>query len=568
MNHAIGSGFAGLLALVLGILVLSKSQGLAERKVFAWLCLTMFGWLFGYSFMEASSSYDRALLFGRIGHSSAILAPIVYLHFTRYLLKLQWLTRLSLAYYVVGLPFLFLTWSPHYYPLIPRVVKQPWGFYVVGSAAMLIDALICLAVVFFCWTLFFLSCRKAKRTGDLVEYNRLKWCSIALAIFSLGALDYLPKFGVAYYPLGFITTTIFVSLVSYAILAHQLMDIRIVIRKSLVYSILIACIAVTYLMVVLIAEKYFQWLMGYHSLGATLLVAFLTAIFFNPLRNRIQAFVDHALFRATPIELAEENKRLMQEVSQSEKLKSVAALTAGMAHEIKNPLCAIKTFVEYVPERHNDPEFQEIFSRIVPKEVNRIHALVQRLLDFAKPSPANKRLVRASFLIDETLEFLSAALLEKRIQIIRAYSECDTLYADPIQMKQVFLNLLLNSIDAMEGPGNISVSTIQENAHIEVLVTDTGRGISRKDLERVSEPFYTTKSNGTGLGLSIVRNIIQEHEGRMEIESCEGLGTTVRITLPCAHEVSTDEAPEAAQSLKQDTISEHDLAAAPNPPEP
>jgi polar amino acid transport system substrate-binding protein len=293
-------------------------------------------------------------------------------------------------------------------------------------------------------------------------------------------------------------------------------------------------------MIVIISERYFQWLVGYHSIGATLVVAFLIAIFFNPLRSRIQTFVDRTLFRATPAELAAENKRLMDEVTQLDKLKAVATLTAGMAHEIKNPLTAVKTFVEYVPERHNEPAFRESFSRIVPKEVTRIHALVQRLLDFAKPSPANKRLVRISVLLDETLEFLSAHLLEKRIQVIRSYSECDSIEADPSQMKQVFLNLLLNSIDAMDKPGTIGVSTIQEDGHLSILVTDTGRGISKKDLDHVSDPFYTTKPNGTGLGLSIVRNIIQEYNGRMTIDSLEGVGTTIRIALPLVRAEETN----------------------------
>lgn len=99
-------------------------------------------------------------------------------------------------------------------------------------------------------------------------------------------------------------------------------------------------------------------------------------------------------------------------------------------------------------------------------------------------------------------------------------------------MKQVFLNVLLNGIEAIKNQGCISITTIAENSHVEIVVADTGPGIPRKDLPRVFDPFYTTKSDGTGLGLSVVHSIIQEHGGRITIESDTGRGTTVRIQLP------------------------------------
>ncbi len=538
---------AALLVSLLGIIVFLQDHSSKLPRLFIWLCLIAAAWPAFLALTLCQTNPERVVFFMRLGHTAPIFFPSLFFEFVITLIRkerLRWITILLCVEAAIILPLSWFTdWR---FP--GTVIHYSWGMYATAGPLMTVDALTAAAVILSSCVLLVYTYFKERYSLSHVERNKLRSMMFAMIIFSIAPVDYLPKYGIPIFPFGSICVVLFVIVVAYAIIRYQALNFRLVLRDTIIYSTLVAMVSGIYFSFLLIAERLLQGFIGYRSLVVSLIAGMVITLCFIPVKEFIQSIIDRLFFKKSPAELAEENKRLMGEVSQSEKLKSVAALTAGMAHEIKNPLCAIKTFVEYVPERHNDPEFQEIFSRIVPKEVNRIHALVQRLLDFAKPSPANKRLVRASFLIDETLEFLSAALLEKRIQIIRAYSECDTLYADPIQMKQVFLNLLLNSIDAMEGPGNISVSTIQENAYIEVLVTDTGRGISRKDLARVSEPFYTTKSNGTGLGLSIVRNIIQEHDGCMEIESLEGVGTTIRITLPLVHEQQTNQVCKEAGS--------------------
>ncbi len=530
MNHALASGLAGLLTISLGLAVLLKSKESKERKVFAWLCLTVFGWLFSYSVMEASSDYEQALLFARIGHSSVIFVPIAYLHFTRYFLNRPNLTILYRVYYIIGLFFLYLMWSNDQF--IPRVIKQSWGFYPIGSPIMLVDALILLACATLCWVIFVVSCRRTKLAADFLQYNRLKYCCLALTIFSFGALDYLPKFGISYYPLSFLTTTLFVSMVSYAILVHRLMDINIVIRKSLIYSVLVGFMTAIYFSFVFIAEKLFQGVVGYRSLVGSLVAGFAIALGFNPLKEFIQRFVDQLFFKGSQITLAEENERLRQELTRSEKLKAVATLAAGMAHEIKNPLSSIKTFAEYLPQKYNDPAFREKFTKIMSQEVDKMNALVQRLLEFARPAQPRLQVVRLSTLVNETLDFLQGTFLEKQVQVETKFDETDEVLADPAQMKQVFLNILLNSIEAMERPGHIRVTTGQEDGRLEVAMADTGPGISKKDLQHVFDPFYTTKPGGTGLGLSVVHSIVREHGGHVTIQSETGRGTIVQITLP------------------------------------
>lgn len=480
--------------------------------------------------MEATPDEGTALVFAKLAHSGVIFCPIAYVHFTRYFLNLKWLTPIYQCYYAIGGLFLFLLWSTDRF--VPGIIRQPWGFYPLGSPLMLADVLFLMACAVLCWSLFIVSCKKAKLAGDSHQYNRLKYGCIALTIFSFGALDYLPKFGVPYYPLGFATTTVFVSLVSYAILVHQLMDINFVIRKSLVYSVLVGIITAVYFSFVLVAEKFLQGAVGYRSLIGSVVGGFVIALGFNPLKESIQRFVDQVFFKGSQPALAAENERLRQEVARSEKLKAVATFAAGMAHEIKNPLASIKTFAEYLPQRYDNPSFREKFAKVMTQEVDKIDSLVHRLLDFARPAQPHLEPVRLSTLVKETVDFLHGSLLEKQVRVETQFAEPDEVCADAVQLKQVFLNLFLNSLEAIDPPGEITVSTARNNGRLDVIVTDTGHGISRKDLHHIFDPFYTTKPNGTGLGLSVVHSIVREHGGRVRVKSAVGQGTTVRVSLP------------------------------------
>jgi len=310
--------------------------------------------------------------------------------------------------------------------------------------------------------------------------------------------------------------------------------VRVVIRRSVVYSLLIACMTATYLAVVMVAEKWFQVYLGYRSLPATVVVAFLIAVFFNPLRERFQALVDRALFKATPAELAEQRDQLLTEVRQSERMKAVAMLAAGLAHEIKNPLTSIKTFTEYLETRHHDPAFRAKFQKIVGGEVERINLIVQQLLELSKPIPPRLTPLAVDRVLDDTLELLHNELVQHHVEVRRRYQTQEEVLADPQQLKQVFLNLVLNSVAAMNGAGRLDVHTSQRDAEVVLTIADNGEGIAPTDLPHIFEPFFTTKPHGTGLGLAVVQGIVKEHGGRIEVHSQPGVGTRFTLSLPIA----------------------------------
>ena len=364
-----------------------------------------------------------------------------------------------------------------------------------------------------------------------------------LALFLVGSLvAYLgacPEFALKYgirlgwlNPFGLYGVPIFIGLLVYAIVQHNFLNIRVAVRKSLIYSILVTFLTVGYFGLIFVLERIFQTTFGYHSILVSVVAFALMALVFQPLQVGVQRFVDWMFFRAPQEELIRRIERLEQETRQTEKLKAIATLAAGMAHEIKNPLSSIKTFTDFLPQKYDDPAFRAKFTKIMKHEVEKIDVLVRRLLDFAKPARPKMRLVRLSRLIDDTVDLLHGALMSKHIKVEKAYSLVDEVEVDAVQIKQVFLNLILNSIEAMDKQGCISITTIRENGHVEAQVIDTGPGIPKKDLPRVFDPFYTTKPQGTGLGLSVVHGIVREHGGHIIVDSDTGRGTLVRIQLP------------------------------------
>ncbi len=526
-----------LTCLFFGILVCIKSPNNKIKLPFFLWCLFLSIWLMGYAIVYSTNDASQALFLTRIACAVVILFPVFFHHFVNNLLSLKNEKRLLYISYFVGLCLVYFSVTTNYF--IYDVQKYFFGFY--GKAGTLYF----LALIFFsiCLTrpvwLLYRHLKTAKL--DPLEYARIKYILIGFAIAYLASVDFLPKFGIAIYPFGAIFILIWVSIVSFAILKYQILDINIALRKSLIYTILIAAITLFYLIAVLLVERFFKDVLGYQSFLISLFSATLIAAFFIPLRNKIQSAVDQIFFKGTPAEIAQENEYLRKEVAQAEKMKAVATLASGMAHEIRNPLTVIQTFFDQLPAKKDNPEFMRQLNTLVGKEVNRINDLVTQLLEFSKPSPLSLQETGIRRLIEDCLNLLGGQFSKHNIQVVKNFGAGDhTLKADANKLKQVFLNLFLNAIDAMPDGGTLTVSTRQSpsepqaTSHEPLLITvsDTGCGIAPHDLKHIFEPFYTTKQKGTGLGLAVCKNIIEEHGGTISAESVVGQGTVFKLEFP------------------------------------
>jgi signal transduction histidine kinase len=231
-------------------------------------------------------------------------------------------------------------------------------------------------------------------------------------------------------------------------------------------------------------------------------------------------------------------------MKRTDRLKSLETMAGGFAHEIRNPLTSIKTFIQLAPERKDDPQFIQEFSKVVLDDVYRIERLIQEILDYARYMEPKLTDEDFNDIVASCLYFIDVKADSHGIKIEKELAaDMPRVMLDRQQIKQVLLNLLLNAMASMEtSGGRLRVQTRKMVkpggkiwAHIEI--EDTGEGIQDTNLEHIFDPFFTTKHEsgeheGTGLGLTIVHQIVQEHRGEILVKSSVGVGTTFFVSLP------------------------------------
>lgn len=236
-------------------------------------------------------------------------------------------------------------------------------------------------------------------------------------------------------------------------------------------------------------------------------------------------FIIHYLFRL-------KDKNNAEKIKQAEKLAVVGELAAGIAHEIRNPLTAIKGFVQLIAQKKG-PEIPDMYTDTVFEELDRIDQIVGEMLLLAKPSPVTQSKIDIAGLIQDIVNLMSPQALMHDV-IINTSIESGLPSVDGVQnqLKQVFINLIKNSIEAMEQGGTVTIHACLKSEKNIITVSDTGKGIPSGQLKNIGTPFFSTKEMGTGLGLMVTYRIIQNHKGEISVQSKVGEGTVFKISLP------------------------------------
>ncbi len=244
------------------------------------------------------------------------------------------------------------------------------------------------------------------------------------------------------------------------------------------------------------------------------------------------------------IVLHEDLHRSHMLMKRTDRLKSLETIAGGFAHEIRNPLTSIKTFIQLAPQRKDDPQFIHGFSKMVLDDVYRIERLIQEILDYARYMEPKLTDEDFNDIVASCLYFIDVKADRQGIKIEKELApDLPRVMLDRQQIKQVLLNLLLNAVDSMaKSGGRLRVKTRKlakpgGTVWVHIEIKDTGEGIQETNLDHVFDPFFTTKHasgehEGTGLGLTIVHQIIQEHHGEIRVESSVGVGTTFFVSLP------------------------------------
>ncbi|WP_070120445.1 ATP-binding protein [Bacillus marinisedimentorum] len=217
-------------------------------------------------------------------------------------------------------------------------------------------------------------------------------------------------------------------------------------------------------------------------------------------------------------------------LANSEKLSLLGQLAAGVAHEIRNPLTSLRGFIQLMQSGIDE---KEIYYDIMLAELDRIEFIVKEFLSLAKPQHSPYTKLDVTVLLDETVKLLESQANLKNIRIsVSSDSSIPLIYGSDNQLKQVFINIIKNAMDATNHGGSISIRvTVPEPYNVSIEIEDEGEGIPESQLKRIGEPFYTTKEKGTGLGIMVCRRIIEAHSGSIDFKSEAGRGTTVSIIL-------------------------------------
>ncbi|MRX73588.1 sporulation kinase [Bacillus lacus] len=232
------------------------------------------------------------------------------------------------------------------------------------------------------------------------------------------------------------------------------------------------------------------------------------------------------------IEYILENALLRVQLLKSEKFSIVSELAASVAHEVRNPLTVVRGFIQLIGSENRDPKEKE-YVKLVLSELDRAQEIITDYLNLAKHQHFDKTQINLSTLLTEIENIMISYANYKNVQICSEIAPSLTIYGDQSRLKQVFINLIKNAIEAVpESGGNVMIKAYSSHDVVRIKIQDNGNGMSEEQLERLGEPFFTLKERGTGLGLTVTFSIVENHLGSIRFQSALKKGTTATVTLP------------------------------------
>lgn len=233
------------------------------------------------------------------------------------------------------------------------------------------------------------------------------------------------------------------------------------------------------------------------------------------------------------VEMTNLQLKLMHELHKAEKFSAISQLAASVAHEIRNPMTTIRGFMQVLQGEKNLNDDQNLFVTISLQELDRTQTIINNFLALAKPNTGTMGKINLSEVLKETIAFMRSYSHLGNTELVEAIDKNLCIKGDSHEVRQVFINILKNGIEAMPGGGSIFIIAKVENNNVRIQFRDEGVGMTKEQLDRLGHPYYSTKEKGTGLGMMISYDIVQRMRGRINVESEAGKGTTFTILLPC-----------------------------------
>ncbi len=516
----------GILSFGMALFTIVRSPKRTLAVLWALTCVVVGSWSFGFGMLIKAQSFAAAMAWQKwVLYPGAIFIPIVYVHFVKHLVEDHRTGILPVGYGIATL-FAIANASGN---LVTLRIKPPFQFYAEAifpffhAFAMFFLAL----TVYAHWLLF-----DRMKTTEGKRKTQIQYVFIGTAVGFLGGSMSFPLcFDIPIFPTGCYLVAIYIIAVSYAMYKHQLMDIQLVLRKSLIYSLMTGILSSVYLIAITQGGHILQNYFGGSTLTVSIIVACFISAIFLPLRERIQNLVDRYFFR---------------DWADRETVREVAA---GFSHELKSPLAGLSLQVQQTLVELEDLESgRGSMRQVLPKIRQDLSSLLDKTMDAARrieavrgvAEPAGGTLVAVSVpeVLASSLVILGPLVARVGAEVSKSIpGDLALVRSDPKQLEIVFINLMKNALEAMEEeplerPRRLLLGAKVEGGSVLVTVSDTGPGIPPKDVGHLFEPYHTTKGRkGTGMGLYLSQQIVKAHGGLMEVKSEEGKGTEFRVTL-------------------------------------
>ncbi len=533
MNHLLFSSLLIIASNLVSAVCIYFFSSKEYRNIWLAFSAVVCGWAFCLTKLSVAEDYALALAWARYSKYFAIFVPILFAHFVTILTKTNNTYKLHLhcTYLLVSIYFLACVCTPDLFiPKVSKILHYNY-YYVPGN-------LFHIYPIYYATTIgisLFLLISKIPRATPIIS-RQYRVVTLGFLIGTVGGSStLLLAYGIKMDVYLNYFCPIYILFVAYGVMKYQLMNIDLVITKSLTYTITAITITLLYLLLVYTLEMLSKILFAYESHLISIFTAFILGIIIFPMKSKIQTYFEIKIFNKPVISMAEEHAALLREVTEKEKFKAMSTLASGMAHEIKNPLTAIKTFNDYLPAKHMDREFVLKFCHLTGKEIQRINELVNQLIEYGRPGPCNFQPASPITILDNCQSLLSNQCLAKNIVCIKSYDLPNEaiVQVDRQQIHQAAMNLILNAIDAMPNGGELTVGLCQpQHGIFRLIVKDSGLGIPKKELPRIFDPFFSGKDFGTGLGLAIVKSIVEAHNGKIYIRSEPHIGTEFILDIP------------------------------------
>jgi len=526
--------FTAIVSLLLGIFVFVKGSNKPANLTLAIFSLSLFLWCFAQFMGGLAENKEAVLLWTREGIAGAIFVPVFFLHFILALVEKEQKEKI-IIYLAYAMGFILLALD--FTRLFVMDVAPTGGFKYYPQPGIVYPAFAVFIMACFIGGFYYLIDSFRAALGQ--KKNQLLYVIVAAIIGFLGGITaFFPVWGINFPVLSYYGLPLCLLIMVYAIVKHKLLNVSIIIREGLVYSTLTLLFAAFYALAILFTS---YWLTNYISFNPLLTMfaaALVSVLVFQPVKDKVQNTVDRIFFKGeygykkTINDLSLENRKLFRTLLQADKLASLGTLSAGMAHEIKNPLASIKGMTQVLKENLTDQEFISQFQDVVLRQVERMNNLIEKMLKLGQSQGLSLAKFNLAQLIKENIALIENQCRKKGIEIEENLDSRMEIQADREQIAQVILNLLLNAVQAMDQGGKLQVKAFEDRNGSVIEVVDNGIGIEPDKIVKIFDPFFSTEEGGTGMGLAVAYRVIKEHNGEINVESQAGKGTKFSLWLP------------------------------------